>query len=150
MNRASSALRALVQALLLAVAVASAAHAGQVQATFTVSATLVPGGGSGGGDGGGGTCRASPITGLVLCGPTPTPTPRNGGQLFLPLAPAPTLLPGVGVQPRPLLTYRTFEGFIWLIDPDAPSSFSSLLGAWSNTRIIQFGGREYLEMTVSW
>ena len=143
MNRISSPLRkAAVLALLLAVAAASAAHAGQVQATFTVSATLTPGGGAGG------ICRINPITGVVQCGPIP----RVGGDVghLLPPDPAVTLAPGAGVKPQALLSYRTFDGFVWLIDPRGPSSFSSLLGAWSDSRIIQFGGREYLEMTVSW
>lgn len=128
---------------MLAVAVVAAAPqvlGGQASAPFTVSATLAAGPN-------GGSCRLNPGTGLVECRP---PGPGGG-------APIPFPTPGPGPEPSggsasPVSSvywqswagYRTFDSYVLLRE------YNALLGTWSSSRVVNFDGFEYLEMTVSW
>lgn len=157
----SSALkRASIEALMLAVAAGSVAApvraAGSASATFNVTGQFAPSG----------SCRVDQSSGTVVCAPSP---PGGGGGLPDP-PPPPAPSPGSAPPPpvpapgpsgglaggsffwhwNPDYARRDAEGIVWLITPDGPAGFNDVLGATSTTRMVRFGDRDFLEMTVSW
>jgi len=112
--------------LILATGAGSAA-AGSVTATFTVSAQLRPLDSTA-------ACRLDRTTGAVQC--------ASGGQSgsAAPLQPV-QLLSGYRVQDAALMAMPETEGF---------RSYSTILDAYSSIRLVNFGGLDYLEMTLSW
>jgi hypothetical protein len=100
------------------------ASAGSASAAFTVTASFKQTG----------TCLLNPGTGALQCTTVPSPPAT----------------PYWSWQPN-LAGYLGYEGY-WVVGGNGVlgDSYSGLLGAYSSVRTVSFGGREYLEMTVSW
>jgi hypothetical protein len=117
--------------LLLAVAIGSGgAQAGNATASFVVSARL-------GQVDATAACHLDRATGAMTCAAAGTGSLVPGGST-------------VGSWQWNQLRYRNEVLLMEMPEVDSFRTFGAAVGAYSNIRLVNFGGLQYVEMTLSW
>lgn len=133
---------------------AGPALAGQSSVSFNVTMSFGSASPSPGGGGGGGAviCRTDPETGLVDCAGGIAPTPVVTAAPYWQWRPIlyPGALAMAGTETAGTPTQMKGGGGDFYLGYSLGYRYDSVLGAFSETRLITWAGREYLEMTVGW